>query len=131
MDFGNFYSHELSFSLIDKNDYKNLNNIFENCNLKIKKILIKSFVKGANISDNSKNTGNFFYINICKNNSKIFFFENNSLKFEQNFKFGSDIILKDISKVTSLKIDMIERLLKKIELKKETPSEDLIEKDNS
>ena len=127
--FGNFYSHELSFSLIDKNDYKNLNNIFENCNLKIKKILIKSFVKGANISDNSKNTGNFFYINICKNNSKIFFFENNSLKLEQNFKFGSDIILKDISKVTSLKIDMIEKLLKKIELKKETPSEDLIEKD--
>ena len=97
--------------------------------MKIKKILIKSFVKGANISDNSKNTGNFFYINICKNNSKIFFFENNSLKLEQNFKFGSDIILKDISKVTSLKIDMIEKLLKKIELKKETPSEDLIEKD--
>ena len=35
--FGNFYSHELSFSLIDKNNYKNLKNIFEKCNLKIKK----------------------------------------------------------------------------------------------
>ena len=27
--FGDFYSHELSFSLINNNDYKNLNNIFE------------------------------------------------------------------------------------------------------
>ncbi len=127
--FGDFYSHELSFSLIDKNNYKNLNNIFDNCNLKIKKLLIKSFVNGANISDNSKNTGTFFYINICKNNSKIFFFENNSLKLEQNFKFGSDIIIKDISKVTSLKIDTVEELLNKIELKKEISPEELIEKD--
>ena len=89
--------------------------------MKIKKILIKSFVKGANISDNSKNTGNFF-ISIFAKIILKYFFENNSLKLEQNFKFGSDIILKDISKVTSLKIDMIEKLLKKIELKKETPS---------
>ena len=34
--FGNFYSHELSFCLIDNNDFKNLNNVFNNCNLKIK-----------------------------------------------------------------------------------------------
>ena len=27
--FGDFYSHELSFSLIDKNDYKNLKHIFD------------------------------------------------------------------------------------------------------
>ena len=38
---------------------------------------------------------------INENNSKIFYFENNSLKFEQDFKFGSDIIIKDISKITS------------------------------
>ena len=31
-----------------------------------------------------------------KNSSKIFYFENNSLKFEQNFNFGINIILKDI-----------------------------------
>ena len=41
--FGDFYSHELSFVLVNSNDYKNLNNIFERCNLKIKKILAKKF----------------------------------------------------------------------------------------
>ena len=127
--FGDFYSHELSFSLIKSNDYKNLNNIFNNCNLKIKKILIKSFVTGANISENSKNTDTFFYIQISKNNSKIFFYENNSLKLEQNFKFGSDIIIKDISKVTSLKINTVEKILNRIELTKDLLPEDLIEED--
>ena len=68
-----------------------------------------------------------FYIQICKNNSKIFFFENNSLKLEQNFKFGSDIIIKDISKVTSLKINIVEKILNEIELKKDIFPEDLIE----
>ena len=57
--FGDFYSHELSFTLMNTNDYKNLNIIFDKCSLKIKKILIKSFILGANISDNFKNFDTF------------------------------------------------------------------------
>tara|TARA_B100001057_G_scaffold301056_1_gene301230 strand:- start:7646 stop:8839 length:1194 start_codon:yes stop_codon:yes gene_type:complete len=112
--FGDFYSHELSFALINTNDHKNLNYIFDKINLKISKILIKSFVKGANISDNNKKTDTFFHIKINENDSKIFYFENNSLKFEQGFKFGTDIIIKDISKITSVKIDIVKIILKKI-----------------
>ena len=102
--FGDFYSHELSFVLINTNDYKNLDNIFVKCNLKIKKILIKSFIKGAYISNTNKNFETFFHIQINENHSKIFYFENNSLKFEQNFNFGTDIIIKDISKITLLQL---------------------------
>ena len=47
--FGNFYSHELSFFLIGNNDYKNLINILKNCNLKIRKIISKDFLKGSYI----------------------------------------------------------------------------------
>ena len=39
----------------------NLKNLFANCNLKIKKILVKNFVKGANISQNYK-IETFFYL---------------------------------------------------------------------
>ena len=35
--FGDFYSHELSFVLINTNDFKNIKNILGKCNLKIKK----------------------------------------------------------------------------------------------
>ena len=42
--YGDFYSHELSFTLINTNDYKNLKNIFDRCKLKIRKILVKNFI---------------------------------------------------------------------------------------
>jgi cell division protein FtsA len=126
--FGDFYSHELSFTLININNYKNLKSIFNKCNLKVKKILIKSFIKGANINDNNKNIDTFFQIQINETNSKIFYFENNSLKFEQNFKFGSDIIVKDISKITSLKIDTVKLILNKLDFKVDIPDNEFIEK---
>ena len=125
--FGDFYSHELSFNLIDLNDFKNLKNIFNNSNLKVKKIFLKSFIKGVYISENY-NKETFFQITITNKKSKIFFFENNSLKFEQNFKFGTDIVAKDISKITSLDLDSVEEILKKINFNKNFPQEELVEK---
>lgn len=109
--FGNFYSHELSFFLIDNNDYKNLNNILNKCNLKIKKIISKNFIEGANLTDQNKNLKAFFKIEINDENSEILFFEDSSLKFVQEFKFGSNLIIKDISKVTGLQIDEVKDIL--------------------
>ena len=126
--FGDFYSHELSFSLINTNDYKNLKVIFEKCNLKIKKILIKSFIKGANLSDNYKGIDTFFHLKINNNYSKIFYFENNSLKSELSFNFGTNIIISDISKITSLKVETIKKILNQLELKADFSEEENIEK---
>ena len=126
--FGDFYSHELSFCLIHNNDYKNLNNIFNKCNLKIKKILLKNFVEGTYLINKNKNLDTFFKIEINENSSQLFYFENFALKFAQNFNFGSDLILSDISKVTSLKKDIVRKILSNHILTQETPDQDFIEK---
>jgi len=125
--FGDFYSHELSFILINTNDYNNIKSILENCNLKIKKILLKSFIKGAHLSEINKNTETFFYIILNDNSSRIFYFENNSLKFEQSFKFGQDIIIKDISKITSFKKDTIYNILSEINFDKKIEEDEIID----
>ena len=109
--FGNLYSHELSFNLMNNNDYKNLKNIFKKCNLKIKKILLDSFVKGSLISEKNQDIETFFYVQMDKNYSKIFYVENDSVKFEQNFKFGTEIIINDIVKITKLKPEIIKKIL--------------------
>ena len=109
--FGNFYSHSLSFNLLDKNDYKNLITTFDKSNLKIKKILLDSFVKGSFISNKFSEIDTFFHIQINKKNSKIFNIENDSLRYEQKFKFGTDIILNDISKITSFKFEIIKEII--------------------
>ena len=125
--FGDFYSHELSFVLINSNDYKNLIQIFDKCSLKVEKILIKSFVKGAYINEINNNSETFFQIRIGKNNSKIFYFENNSLKFEQFFKFGTSIIVKDISKIISLETEVVELILKDIDFKDNLYDDEILE----
>ena len=109
--FGDFYSHELSFNLINENDFKNLESIFKICNLKIKKILLESFVKGSLISDFNPKISTFFYIQINNKKSKLLYIENNSIKYEQKFNFGSEIILNDISKITSLNISVIKNII--------------------
>ena len=127
--FGNFYSQELSFNMINKNDYNNLKNIFDKCNLKIKKVLKKSFVEGVNINNRYNNIETFFLIKINNHNSKISFFENASLKFEQVFKFGTDIILSDISKITSLNKENVKLILNKINLAESLNNDEIIEKE--
>ncbi len=109
--FGNFYSHELSFFLINKNDYKNLQNIFNKCNLKIKKIISKNFIEGADIVKNNSKIETFIKIELDKKKTKIIFFENSSLKFFQEFNFGSDLVISDISKVTALKQNIVSNIL--------------------
>ena len=49
----------------------------------MKKILIESFVKGSWVSDNYEKIDTFFYIEIKDDNSKIFYVENNAIKYEQ------------------------------------------------
>ena len=127
--FGDFYSHELSLSLIDQNEYRNLIKIFDNCNLRIKKILLRSFIKGAFISDNNRNLSNFFIIQINSNHSKIIYFENDSLKFEQEFNFGMDIVLRDICKITLLEKDKVELILDKINFQEKISEDELVEEE--
>ena len=126
--FGDFYSHELSFILMNKNDYKNLNFVLNKCNLNVKKILIKSFIEGAYLSNNNKNIETFFHIKISDNNSKISFFENNALKFEQIFSFGAEIIVNDITKITCLKKEEVKEILESTKLNQDIKENELVEK---
>ncbi len=109
--FGNFYSQEMSCLLINKNDLKNYENIFSNCNLKIKKIISKSFIDGVNLMRQHSNVETFFKLKIFDDTSQLIFFEHSALKFFQNFKFGTHLIESDISKIIGLKKEIIQKLL--------------------
>ena len=127
--FGNFYTHELSF-LIDKNDFKNLISAFERCNLKIRKTILKSFVEGVNLIHNTDNLTTFFKIEINPLNSKIIYFENSSFKYAQDFNFGSELLIKDIAKITSLNRKNIEKFILDTNFDKDKiDTEDYIEKE--
>ena len=127
--FGNFYSQELSFYLIDKNDFKNLNNIFNKCNLRLKKIISKKFIEGTHLINEDSNLDCFFKVEINRLDSKIIFFENSALKFYQDFRFGSDIIINDISKITKLELDVVREVLKDTNFLSEHPDKSFLKED--
>ena len=55
------------------------------------------------------------------------FFENGSLRLEQRFNFGLDLVQRDISKITSLKID-IEKIILNNAIKKTFSEDEFLEK---
>ena len=66
-------------------------------------------------------------IELNKRNSQLVLFENSSLKYIQKFKFGHEIILDDISKITKLNKDIIEKIIKDLNLTEKSKDE-LMEK---
>ena len=72
--FGDFYSHELTFFLINNNDLKNIKQVFNKNNLNVKKILVKNFIEGTKLINQNNNTETFFKIKINKESSDIIFF---------------------------------------------------------
>ena len=108
--YGDFYSHQITFFLIKNNELKNLKTLFNKCNLGINKIILKNFSDGIKIINNFKND-TFIKIKIGKSESTLSFFFESAFCFFQKFNFGSDIILKDISKVCSLEISTIQKII--------------------
>ena len=119
--YGDFYSHELTFFLIRNTDIKNINQIFKKVNLHVNKIFIKNYVEGSCLIN--KHRVKTFFLKLNKDNIKLIFFDKSSFRYSQ-FNFGTDIILKDISKVCSLGEEAVIKILTDNILKKKIFNED-------
>jgi cell division protein FtsA len=115
--FGEFYNQNMTFFLVNKNILKNIKSVFKNCGLNIEKIILKSFADGVSLlSDNNFNK-NFTIFKLEKDRISISLFKNKSFVFTEEFNFGFNLIIKDISKLCSLKIEEVENFIKEVELK--------------
>ena len=111
---GDFYNHHLTFFLLPKNDIKNLKLVLNSCHLEIERIILKPFVQGLYEIKKNKNSNNLFLINLKKNKTNISIFNNFSFIFSQNFKFGTNIIMKDVSKLCSLDLETVKDIFEEI-----------------
>tara|TARA_B100000963_G_scaffold294698_1_gene265401 strand:+ start:16472 stop:17671 length:1200 start_codon:yes stop_codon:yes gene_type:complete len=129
--FGNFYIHELTFILVEDNTLKNIKKAFGKSNLKIKKVFIKNFVEGVQLTKLDNKDENILVLKIRKKNSQIFFFEKGSIRFLEQFNFGTDIIIQDIAKICSLRPETIYKMLSnEIFIEEKYEENDLIDKKN-
>jgi len=115
--FGEFYNQNMTFFLVKKNILKNLKLIFNKCGINIDRIVLKPFAEGINLLSKNKKNKNFTTITLGEKRINISLFKNRSYVLTQNFEFGIDLIIKDISKLCSLKIDEVIFFLREIDLR--------------
>ena len=108
----------MTFFLVNKNILKNIKSVFNNCGLNIEKLILKSFAEGIYSLSNNQSDKNFTILKLEKNRINISLFKNKSYIFTEEFNFGFDLIMKDISKLCSLKIEEVEKFMREIKLKK-------------
>ena len=123
--FGEFYNQNMTFFLVKKNILRNIKTVFNNCELKIEKIILKSFAEGIHLLSNNQLEKNFTIFRLKKNRINISLFKNKSYVFTEEFNFGFDLIIKDISKLCSLKAEEVENFMKQIELRSILKNNDL------
>ena len=117
--YGEFYNHHLTFFLTKNNEIKNLKRIFSNSHLQIEKITLKPFVIGIQkVIEEKNNNDPLLFIYIFNDRVLISIFFKSSLIYCKEYKFGSNIIKKDISKVCSLDLESVDKILKDINFDK-------------
>ena len=115
--FGEFYNQNMTFFLVNKNTLKNIKSVFNNCGLDIEKIILKSFAEGVSLLSNNNLDKNFTILRLEKNRISISLFKNKSFIFTEDFDFGLNLIIKDISKLCSLSTEEVENFISDVELK--------------
>ena len=128
---GDFYNHHLTFFLLPKNDFKNLTNLLNNCNLNLDRIILKPLTNGLDKILNNKDKNSFATIHFGKEQSNISIFNNLSFVYSENFDFGTDIIMRDVSKVCSLSFENVKKIFHEMdfnEIKQKSTEEKYLDK---
>lgn len=108
---GHFYNQDMTFFTLDRTYIKKIRSILNNCNIRIERLILKSFANSINLFMEKKLENNSTIITLGQERSNISIFKNESFVFSENFDFGTDIILKDVSKLCKLDLKIIKDIV--------------------
>ncbi len=109
--FGDNLSLHMTFISLPKNNLKNINSLFQNCDLNIDRVISKPFVFGINFLKEKRDIKNFLIINLDNVLTSVSLYEDASLVFLKTFPFGTNSIYDDISQLCSLSKKDIELII--------------------
>ena len=98
-------SHEITFITIPKNNLRNINQAFIDCDIEIERLISNTFALGAKLLNNKELEFGSILIDIGFEKISLGLFKNLALVHSITLPIGINHITKDISKVCSLSID--------------------------
>ena len=108
-------SHEMTFITMPKNNMKNINQAFIDCDIEVERFISSIFSLAAKLLDNEVLQSGCSLIDIGFEKISLGVFKNLAIIHSFTFPIGINHITKDISKVCSLTLSESERIMKKID----------------
>ena len=103
--FADSLTHEMTFITAPKNNLKNINQIFLDCDIEIEKLISQTFALGVELFDTQELQSGVVLINLGSKKTSLGLFKNLALIHSITFPVGIDHVTNDISKVCSLSLE--------------------------
>ena len=98
-------SHEMTFITIPKNNLKNINQAFIDCDIEVERLILNTFALGVKLLNNKELEFGSIIIDIGSEKTSLGLFKNLALVHSVTLPIGINHVTKDISKVCSLSLD--------------------------
>ena len=103
--FADSLSHEMTFITVPKNNLKNINQVFIDCDIEIERLISHTFTLGVKLLNVRELQLGSALINLGYKKISLGLFKNLALVHSVTLPIGTDLITNDISKVCSLNLD--------------------------
>ena len=103
--FADSLSHEMTFITMPKNNLKNINQVFIDCDIEIERLISHTFTLGVKLLNARELQLGSALINLGYKKISLGLFKNLALVHSVTLPIGTDHIINDISKVCSLNLD--------------------------
>jgi len=113
--YADFLSHEMTFITIPKNNLKNINQAFIDCDIEIERMISSTFALGAKVLNNNELKFGSILIDIGFEKTSLGLFKNLAIIHSITLPIGVNHITKDISKVCSLSLEDSEEIRNNID----------------
>ena len=108
--YADFFSHELSFLTLPKNVFKNITQVFNNCELRIDRFLLNSFALAVENLTNEEINNGCLIINFENKNTNLIFFLMGSIIFYKTLPISIGHIIMDLAKGCSLSLNESQKI---------------------
>ena len=113
--YADFLSHEMTFISMPKNNLKNINQAFIDCDIEIERIISSTYALAVQLLEDDDLKEGSILINIGFEKTSLGLFKNFALVHSITIPIGANHIIKDISKVCSLSVEESNIIAKKID----------------
>ena len=127
--FADSLSHEMTFITAPKNNIKNINQAFIDCDIEIERLISHTFTLGVKLLSTEELKFGTALINLGSKKISLGLFKNLALVHSITLPIGTDYITSDISKVCSLNLDESEVIRNNIDFSFEN-NQNLFDKNN-